>query len=158
MVKFMIALVVSIGLTVLNTPGYAFGSENKDSIPQYYKVTQLNDISLPIKVGTSPESIPTLLKVVSPKATTKTAEKGCYLVAQATADATVLRADIKLVSLSCLNNKGKAVKDVSIKGYIKGPDGKRGLKGKLRETFYGRQMLEVKKGGEITAVITAEGN
>ena len=55
--------------------------------------------------------------------------KGCFVIAEAVGRLDKERADVRLVSLSCLSNEGKAVIDTPVKGFVTDSDGKVGLSG-----------------------------
>ncbi len=50
--------------------------------------------------------------------------KGCFVIAEAVGRLDKERADVRLVSLSCLSNEGKAVIDTQIKGFVTDVTGK----------------------------------
>lgn len=56
---------------------------------------------------------------------------GCFVVAGAVGRLDKERADVRLTSLSCLSNEGKAVIDTSIKGFVTDSDSKVGLSGRV---------------------------
>lgn len=118
-----------------------------------YKANQLSGMDLPIKAVTKTDPFPVLFRISVPGAT----GKGCFVVGEAKANPSTLRADVEIVSLSCLDKDGKATKDVAAEGYVLAPDGKRGLKGRVyANNYFGGELLEVKP-GEATVVVTSEG-
>ncbi|MDD3816445.1 MAG: TraB/VirB10 family protein, partial [Desulfocapsaceae bacterium] len=56
---------------------------------------------------------------------------GCYVIAEAVGRLDKERADVRLVSLSCLFNEGSAVIDTQIKGFVTDSDSKVGLSGRV---------------------------
>ena len=56
---------------------------------------------------------------------------GCFIVAEAVGRLDKERADVRLVSLSCLSNEGKAVIDTAVKGFVTDSDSKVGLSGRV---------------------------
>jgi len=57
--------------------------------------------------------------------------KGCFVIGEALGNLATERADIRLVSLSCIDRKGKAVIDQRVKGFVVDNDGKIGLRGRV---------------------------
>lgn len=56
--------------------------------------------------------------------------KECFVLGASYGDISAERAYIRLKSLSCVRNDGKAI-DVPVKGYVVGEDGKAGMRGRL---------------------------
>ncbi len=56
---------------------------------------------------------------------------GCFVVAEAVGRLDKERADVRTVSLACLNNAGDAVIDTPIKGFVTDSDSKVGLSGRV---------------------------
>ncbi len=80
----------------------------------------------------SPE--PLLLRIKTPAVLpndVKAELSGCFVVAEAVGRLDKERADIRLVSLSCLSNEGKAVIDSPVKGFVTDSDSKVGLSGRV---------------------------
>lgn len=80
----------------------------------------------------SPE--PLLLRIKTPAVLPndiKAELSGCFVVAEAVGRLDKERADVRLVSLSCLSNEGKAVIDAQVKGFVTDSDSKVGLSGRV---------------------------
>ena len=80
----------------------------------------------------SPE--PLLLRIKTPAVLPndiKAELSGCFVVAEAVGRLDKERADVRLVSLSCLSNEGKAVIDTQVKGFVTDSDSKVGLIGRV---------------------------
>jgi len=80
----------------------------------------------------SPE--PLLLRIKTPAVLpndVKAELSGCFVVAEAVGRLDKERADVRLVSLSCLSNEGKAVIDAQVKGFVTDSDSKVGLSGRV---------------------------
>ena len=80
----------------------------------------------------SPE--PLLLRIKTPAVLPndiKAELSGCFVVAEAVGRLDKERADVRLVSLSCLSNEGKAVIDTQVKGFVTDADSKVGLSGRV---------------------------
>ena len=80
----------------------------------------------------SPE--PLLLRIKTPAVLPndiKAELSGCFVVAEAVGRLDKERADVRLVSLSCLSNEGKAVFDSQVKGFVTDSDSKVGLSGRV---------------------------
>ncbi|WP_205747782.1 TraB/VirB10 family protein [Desulforhopalus sp. IMCC35007] len=56
---------------------------------------------------------------------------GCFVIAEAVGRLDKERADVRLVSLSCLSNEGKAIIDTQVKGFVTDSDSKVGLSGRV---------------------------
>lgn len=56
---------------------------------------------------------------------------GCFIIAEAVGRLDKERADVRLVSLSCLSNEGKAIIDTQVKGFVTDSDSKVGLSGRV---------------------------
>jgi len=56
---------------------------------------------------------------------------GCFVIAEAVGRLDKERADVRLVSLSCLSNEGRAVIDTPVKGFVTDSDSKVGLSGRV---------------------------
>ncbi|BCO09253.1 hypothetical protein GF1_16290 [Desulfolithobacter dissulfuricans] len=57
--------------------------------------------------------------------------RGCFVIAEAVGRLNKERADVRLVSLSCISNEGNAVIDTTIKGFVTDSDSKVGLSGRV---------------------------
>ncbi|SHO52059.1 TraB/VirB10 family protein [Desulfopila aestuarii] len=57
--------------------------------------------------------------------------EGCFVVAEAVGRLDKERADVRLVSLSCLSKNGQAVIDEQVKGFVTDSDSKVGLSGRV---------------------------
>ena len=80
----------------------------------------------------SPE--PLLLRIKTPAVLpndVKAELSGCFVVAEAVGRLDKERADVRLVSLSCLSNEGRAVIDTPVKGFVTDSDSKVGLSGRV---------------------------
>jgi len=80
----------------------------------------------------SPE--PLLLRIKTPAVLpndVKAELSGCFVIAEAVGRLDKERADVRLVSLSCLSNEGRAVIDTEIKGFVTDADSKVGLSGRV---------------------------
>jgi conjugal transfer pilus assembly protein TraB len=77
---------------------------------------------------------PLLLRIQTPAVLPndiKTNLAGCFVMAEAVGRLDKERADVRLVSLSCLSNEGKAIIDTPIKGFVTDTDSKVGLSGRV---------------------------
>lgn len=120
-------------------PGADFNSQprakKKNSIymaPSHMPAILLTGINaLTSELGdANPE--PVLLRVQAPAVlpnSVKANLKGCFVVANATANLAQERVNLQLVSLSCMSLNGDAVIDQPIQGFVADSDGKRGLSG-----------------------------
>ena len=77
---------------------------------------------------------PLLLRIQTPAVLpndVKAELEGCFMIAEAVGRLDKERADVRLVSLSCLSNQGRAVIDTKIKGFVTDSDSKVGLSGRV---------------------------
>ncbi|WP_319548529.1 TraB/VirB10 family protein [Desulfogranum marinum] len=80
----------------------------------------------------SPE--PMLLRIQTPAVLPNDIKgdvEGCFVVAEAVGRLDKERADVRLVSLSCLSKNGQAVIDEPVKGFVTDSDSKVGLSGRV---------------------------
>ena len=90
------------------------------------------DASTSGKGTNNPE--PLLLRIQTPAVLPndiKANLSGCFVIAEAVGRLDKERADVRLVSLSCLSNEGKAIIDTPIKGFVTDSDSKVGLSGRV---------------------------
>ncbi len=90
------------------------------------------DASTSGKGTSNPE--PLLLRIQTPAVLpndVKAELEGCFVIAEAVGRLDKERADVRLVSLSCLSNEGRAVIDTPIKGFVTDSDSKVGLSGRV---------------------------
>ena len=90
------------------------------------------DASTSGKGTSNPE--PLLLRIQTPAVLPNDVKReleGCFVIAEAVGRLDKERADVRLVSLSCLSNEGKAVIDTPIKGFVTDADSKVGLAGRV---------------------------
>ena len=81
---------------------------------------------------TNPE--PLLLRIQTPAVLPndiKANLAGCFVIAEAVGRLDKERADVRLVSLSCLSNEGRAIIDTPVKGFVTDSDSKVGLAGRV---------------------------
>ncbi len=77
---------------------------------------------------------PLLLRIQTPAVLpndVKAGLAGCFVIAEAVGRLDKERADVRLVSLSCLTDKGKAIIDTPVKGFVTDSDSKVGLAGRV---------------------------
>ena len=90
------------------------------------------DASTSGKGTNNPE--PLLLRIQTPAVLPndiKANLSGCFVIAEAIGRLDKERADVRLVSLSCLSNEGKAIIDTPVKGFVTDSDSKVGLSGRV---------------------------
>ena len=102
--------------------------------PSFMAATLLSGLDAPTMEGSKGNPIPVLIRVkdlaVLPNSV-KADLKGCFVIAEGFGDLSTERANLRLVSLSCLSHKGESVIDQKVKGFIVDQDGKIGLRGKV---------------------------
>ena len=77
---------------------------------------------------------PLLLRIQAPAVLpndVKANLRGCFIIAEAVGKLNKERADVRLVSLSCIGRKGQAVIDTTVKGFVTDSDSKVGLSGRV---------------------------
>ena len=77
---------------------------------------------------------PLLLRIQAPAVLpndVKANLRGCFIIAEAVGKLNKERADVRLVSLSCIGRKGQAVIDATVKGFVTDSDSKVGLSGRV---------------------------
>jgi len=128
-------------ITVLSNPAVT-STKNKDKKkgrtvylpPSFMEAKLLTgfDASTSGKGKSNPE--PLLLRIQTPAVLPndiKAELEGCFVIAEAVGRLDKERADVRLVSLSCLSNEGKAVIDTPVKGFVTDSDSKVGLSGRV---------------------------
>ncbi|MBU4263958.1 MAG: TraB/VirB10 family protein [Proteobacteria bacterium] len=77
---------------------------------------------------------PRLLRIQAPEVLpndVKANLRGCFIIAEAVGRLNKERADVRLVSLSCIGRNGQAVIDTTVKGFVTDSDSKVGLSGRV---------------------------
>lgn len=77
---------------------------------------------------------PVLLRIQTPAILpndVSAAVRGCFIIAEAVGRLDKERADVRLVSMACLSNKGQSLIDESIKGFVTDADSKVGLSARI---------------------------
>lgn len=90
------------------------------------------DASTSGKGTNNPE--PLLLRIQTPAVLpndVKANLAGCFVIAEGVGRLDKERADVRLVSLSCLSNEGRAIIDTQVKGFVTDSDSKVGLSGRV---------------------------
>lgn len=102
--------------------------------PSFMEATLLSGLDAPaIRKGRG-NPVPCLFRIKAPAVLpnkVKANLKGCFVIGEALGNLATERADIRLVSLSCIDRKGKAVIDQKVKGFVVDNDGKIGLRGRV---------------------------
>ena len=98
----------------------------------YMEATLLSGLDAPVTEKGKSHPVPVMLRIkdiaVLPN-DVKADLKGCFVIAHGIGSLETERAELKLVSISCLSKKGQAVIDSRVTGYIVDEDGKIGLQG-----------------------------
>mgnify|MGYP001132251538 CR=1 FL=1 len=115
--------------------------EKKDTAKKKYylpssfmEATLLSGLDAPAVGKGEAHPVPVLLRIKAPAVLpnkVKANLKGCFIIAEGLGNLATERADLRLVSLSCIDRKGDAVIDQKIKGFIVDNDGKIGLRGRV---------------------------
>lgn len=102
--------------------------------PSFMEATLLSGLYAPTVEGGRSNPVPVLLRIkdlaILPNRV-KANLKGCFVIAEGYGDLATERANLRLVTLSCLSKKGQSVINQSIKGFVVDGDGKIGLKGNV---------------------------
>ncbi|MGB5987834.1 MAG: TraB/VirB10 family protein, partial [Desulfobacterales bacterium] len=106
--------------------------------PSFMEANLLNGVTAPATdVGRS-NPIPMLIRVnnlaVLPN-NVKSNTKGCFVVAEGYGSLADERVHARLLTISCINQKGGTVIDQKIKGFVVDTDGKEGMKGHVYAKF-----------------------
>jgi conjugal transfer pilus assembly protein TraB len=126
------------------------GSQDADDIevhlpPSFMEANLLNGVTAPATDVGRNNPIPMLIRVnnlaVLPN-NVKSNTKGCFVVAEGYGSLADERVHARLLSLSCINQKGGTVIDQAIKGFVVDTDGKEGMKGHVYAKF-GQQIARV---------------
>ncbi|BDV41513.1 conjugal transfer protein TraB [Geotalea uraniireducens] len=121
------------------TPKDVGGDKKKENTtvylpPSFMEATLLSGLDAPTASEAKGNPVPVLLKVKTPAVlpnSVKANLKGCFVIADGRGNLATERAELLLVSLSCLDRKGQAVIDQKVKGFVVDEDGKIGLRGKV---------------------------
>ncbi|MEM4619115.1 MAG: TraB/VirB10 family protein [Desulfurococcaceae archaeon] len=102
--------------------------------PSFMEATLLSGLDAPAVTKGQGHPVPVLLRVNTPAVLpnmVKANLKGCFVIAEGLGNLASERVDLRLVSLSCIDRKGRAVIDQPIAGFVVDSDGKIGLRGKV---------------------------
>ena len=100
----------------------------------YMEATLLSGLDAPTSGDAKGNPVPVLIRVKTPAVLpndVKANLRGCFVVADGKGNLGTERAELVLVSLSCIDRKGQAVIDQSLTGYVVDADGKAGLRGRV---------------------------
>lgn len=102
--------------------------------PSFMEGTLLSGLDAPVVESARKDPMPVLIRIndlaVLPNEV-KANLRGCFVIAHGYGNLASERAELKLVSLSCISKKGEAVIDQPINGFVVDADGKIGLAGKV---------------------------
>ncbi|MEM3265253.1 MAG: TraB/VirB10 family protein [Thermoplasmata archaeon] len=94
----------------------------------------LNGLDAPTSSVGSNNPVPCLIRIQTPAVLpneVKANLKGCFVIAEGVGDLATERANMRLVTISCIAKNGQAVIDQPIKGFVVDADGKIGLRGRV---------------------------
>jgi len=100
----------------------------------YMEATLLSGLDAPTSSDAKGNPVPVLIRVKTPAVLpneVKANLKGCFVIADGKGNLGTERAELVLVSLSCIDRRGQAVIDQSLTGYVVDADGKAGLRGRV---------------------------
>ena len=126
--------------------------------PSFMEATLLSGLDAPTTSEAKGNPVPVLLRVKTPAVlpnSVKANLKGCFVIADGKGNLATERAELLLVSLSCLDRKGQAVVDQKVKGFVVDKDGKIGLRGRVvakMGSMIARSMLAGFFGGAGDAI------
>lgn len=125
--------------------------------PSFMEANLLNGVTAPATDVGKNNPIPMLIRVnnlaVLPN-NVKSNTKGCFVVAEGYGSLADERVHARLLSLSCINQKGGTVIDQPIKGFVVDTDGKEGMKGHVYAKF-GQQIARVAIAGFLEGLGSA---
>jgi conjugal transfer pilus assembly protein TraB len=125
--------------------------------PSFMEANLLNGVTAPATDVGKNNPIPMLIRVnnlaVLPN-NVKSNTKGCFVVAEGYGSLADERVHARLLSLSCINQKGGTVIDQPIKGFVVDTDGKEGMKGHIYAKF-GQQIARVAIAGFLEGLGSA---
>jgi len=135
-----VAVIGEIGVVSATVPVEDEQDKKKDLTrkiylpPSFMAATLLSGLDAPTAEIGKGNPVPALLRIqdlaVLPN-DVKADLKGCFAIVSGYGNLATERANMQAVSISCLTNKGKAVIDQKIKGFLVDQDGKIGLKGRV---------------------------
>lgn len=100
----------------------------------YMEATLLSGLDAPTSSAGKSNPVPVLIRVKLPAVLpndVKANLRGCFVVADGKGNLGTERAELVLVTLSCIDRKGQAVIDQPLTGYVVDADGKAGLRGRV---------------------------
>jgi len=102
--------------------------------PSFMEATLLSGLDAPTVENAKGNPVPVLLRIKNLAFLPNKVRanlKGCFVIAEGHGSLSDERAHLRLVTLSCLSRKGKAVIDEKVKGFVVDTDGKIGLRGRV---------------------------
>ncbi|MDD3294751.1 MAG: TraB/VirB10 family protein [Geobacteraceae bacterium] len=106
--------------------------------PSFMAATLLSGLDAPTAGSAKGNPVPVLIRVKTPAVLpneVKAQLAGCFVIADGKGNLSTERAELTLVSISCLDRKGGALIDQKIKGFVVDADGKIGLRGRVVAKF-----------------------
>ena len=106
--------------------------------PSFMEATLLSGLDAPTAGAAKGNPVPVLIRVKAPAVLPndiKAELTGCFVIADGKGNLATERAELTLVSISCLDRKGKALIDQKLKGFVVDGDGKIGLRGRIVAKF-----------------------
>jgi len=100
----------------------------------YMEATLLSGLDAPTSADAKGNPVPVLIRVKTPAVLpndVKANLRGCFVVADGKGNLGTERAELILVSLSCIDRRGRSVIDQPLSGYVVDADGKAGLRGRV---------------------------
>lgn len=94
----------------------------------------LSGLDAPAMENGAKNPIPALIRIQTPAVlpnSVKANLKGCFVIAEGVGDLATERANMRLVTISCILKNGQAAIDQPIKGFVVDSDGKIGLRGRV---------------------------
>ena len=106
--------------------------------PSFMEATLLSGLDAPTAGAAKGNPVPVLIRVKTPAVLpneVKAQLTGCFCIADGRGNLSTERAELTLVSISCLDRRGGALIDQKIKGFVVDADGKIGLQGRVVAKF-----------------------
>lgn len=102
--------------------------------PSFMEAILLSGLDAPAITKGEGHPVPCLLRIKAPAVLPNKVRanlKGCFVIGEGLGNLASERADVRIVSISCIDRKGRAVIDQKVKGFVVDSDGKIGLRGRV---------------------------
>jgi conjugal transfer pilus assembly protein TraB len=132
----------TFGIKTVKWQGAANDQKPKKTIylpPSFMDASLLTGVIAPATEVAKSHPIPMLIRIrdlaVLPNEVKQKDLRGCFVVAEGTGNLAQERVEARLLTLSCITNKGDAIIDQNVKGWVVDADGRAGLSGRVVAKF-----------------------